>query len=310
MQLAPIKGPFGEFYAKPRAATKADIDHVVAGFVHAAEYLAAAGFDGMQLHAAHGYLLAQFLSRSMNRRTDDYGGSLRNRMRIIVDIGNGIRTSKLIPKGFMLGIKLNSVEFQDEGMTAEEAREICAALDTEVGFDYIELSGGTWANFGTTMTWERESTRRRESFFLEFADLIVPALGPTPRRTKVYITGGLRSAAAMVDALDVVDGVGLARPAAQEPRLANDILTGLVSSAIRPIKELEDVPMGVPLAATQLGQIAMGQEPLDASDEKESKAYLGDHKIWYDAMMAGVDNLQFGGYVKLSTPQRPYGRVY
>lgn len=246
----------------------------------------------------------------MNRRTDNYGGSLRNRMRIVVDIGNGIRTSKLIPKGFMLGIKLNSVEFQDEGMTAEEAREICAALETEVGFDYIELSGGTWANFDTTMTWERESTRRRESFFLEFADLIVPALGPAPRRTKVYVTGGLRSAAAMVDALEVVDGVGLARPAAQEPRLANDILTGRVSSAIRPVKELEDVPMGVPLAATQLGQIAVGEEPLDASNESEGKAYMADYKIWYDAMMEGVNKLQFGGYVKLSTPQRPYGKVY
>ncbi|KAH8895348.1 putative NADH oxidase [Thozetella sp. PMI_491] len=300
-------GPFGEFYATPRAATKEDIDHVVAGFVHVAEYLAVAGFDGMQLHGAHGYLLAQFLSRSMNKRTDEYGGTLRKRLQIIIDIGRGIRNSPLIPKDFVFGIKLNSVEFQDGGMTADEAREIVATFETEVDFDFIELSGGTWANFDETMTWERESTRKRESFFLEFADHIVPALGSLPRKTKVFVTGGLRSAAAFVDALNTVDGVGFARPAAQEPRFANDILSGRIQSAIMPIKELQTVAMGVPMAATQLGQIARGEEPFNASDEKEGKAYIADFNKWYDAAFANLHKLDFQGYVELTLPQRPYG---
>ncbi|GAD91489.1 hypothetical protein NECHADRAFT_82011 [Paecilomyces variotii No. 5] len=308
VQLPPLKGPLGEFYAKARAALQSDIDHVVASFVHAAEYLAAAGFDGMQLHAAHGYLLAQFLSQRMNKRTDAYGGSIRNRMRIIVDICKGIRTSKAISRDFIVGIKLNSVEFQEGGLSPEEARELCGILAAdEAGFDYIELSGGTWHSFG--MSWERESTRRREAFFLEFADLIVPALGPPPRRTKVYITGGLRSAEAMVQALDVVDGVGLARPTAQEPRIASDILNGRVLSAIRPTKELENISMGLRLAATQIGQIGKGEEPFDASDESMARDFLPDQEKWYQAMLADGDKLEHHGYVHLSTPQRPYGEA-
>lgn len=286
----------------------------MASFVHAAEYLAAAGFDGMQLHAAHGYLLAQFLSGSMNRRTDAYGGTISNRARIVVEIARGVRSSPRIPKDFILAIKLNSVEFQEGGLTAEEARELVATIDASEGdgeeggpFDYVELSGGTWQNFG--MTWERESTRRRESFFIEFAEKIVPALGQSPRKTKVFITGGIRSATAMVGALDVVDGVGLGRPAAQEPRLANDILEGRITSAIRPQKALEDISMGLRLAGTQLGQIAKGEEPLDASDEQTAKEFLADEAKWYAAMMADDDKLEFSGYVKLSAPQHRYGHV-
>lgn len=286
----------------------------MASFVHAAEYLAAAGFDGMQLHAAHGYLLAQFLSGSMNRRTDAYGGTISNRARIVVEIAQGVRSSPRVPKDFMLAIKLNSVEFQEGGLTAEEARELVATIDASGGdgedggpFDYVELSGGTWQSFG--MTWERESTRRREAFFIEFAEKIVPALGQSPRKTKVFITGGIRSAAAMVGALDVVDGVGLGRPAAQEPRLANDILEGRITSSIKPQKALEDISMGLRLAGTQLGQIAKGEEPLDASDEQAAREFLADEAKWYAAMMADGDKLELSGYVKLSTLQRPYGQV-
>ncbi|KAM6479924.1 hypothetical protein HDV62DRAFT_399412 [Trichoderma sp. SZMC 28011] len=308
IQLPPSKGPLGEFYAKPRAATQEDIDHVVASFVHGAEYLYAAGFDGMQLNAAHGYLLAQFLSQRMNKRTDSYGGTISNRMQIIIDIAKGVRSNTAIPKDFILSIKLNSVEFQEGGLTPEEAREMCAILDGDnVGLDYIELSGGNWHDLG--MHWERESSRKREAFFLEFVDRIVPALGPVPRRTKVFVTGGLRSAAAMVRAMDVVDGIGIGRPAAQEPRFANDLFSGRILSAIKPVKMLEDIGMGFRLAGTQMGQIGRGEEPLDASDDKTAREFLLDQEVWYSEMLSDADKLTGHGNVSLSTPQRPYGQV-
>ncbi|KAK8128637.1 hypothetical protein PG984_009745 [Apiospora sp. TS-2023a] len=296
----PARETYGS-YAVPREATQADIDHVVASFAHAATYLANADFDGIALHAGHGYLLAQFLSQRYNQRTDAYGGPLANRIRIVLEIAAAIR--RATPRDFVMGLKLNSVEFQDGGMTPDQAREMCAA------FAGGRLTGGNWEDFG--MTWDRESTKKREAFFLEFADAVVPGLGPPgSRATKAFVTGGLRSAAAMVDALGTVDGVGLARPAAQEPRIARDILEGHISSAIRPVDGLEDLGRGFRLAGTQLTQVAKGEEPFNASDEDMAKAYLADFDKWYQALLDDGDKLEHRGYIQLSKPQRPYGQAY
>ncbi|RFU25204.1 hypothetical protein B7463_g11138, partial [Scytalidium lignicola] len=310
IRLAPKEGgPFGPMeYSIPRPATQADINHVVASFAYAAEYLSAAGFDGIELHAAHGYLLAQFLSPVSNKRTDGYGGSLRNRMRIIVEIADAIRANLRVPKDFILAAKINSVEFQEGGFSPQEAGELCHILQDEVNFDFIELSGGNWESFG--MTWERESTKKREAFFLEFAELVMPAFGPTPRKTKAYLTGGLRSVSAMTKVLEIMDGVGLARPSAQEPRIANDILEGRVTSAIKPVKLVEDIGMGLRLAGTQLKQIGKGEEPFNASDETEVQYYLKDMDIWYQKLLADENKLEHHGYINLTTKQRVYGEAY
>ena len=118
-----------------------EIEDVIEGFAHAAEYLEKAGYDGIQLHCAHGYLLAQFISQTTNKRTDKYGGSLANRARVLIDIANAIR--KRTNPDFILSIKLNSVEFQEDGIQPEEARELCAILEQN-RFDFVELSGGTY----------------------------------------------------------------------------------------------------------------------------------------------------------------------
>ena len=214
----------GMTFAKPRAMDEEDFKNVIDQFAHGAEYLHQAGWDGVQLHGAHGYLLAQFLSPTTNRRTDKYGGSLENRSRLIFEVADEIR--KRVPKDFMLGIKINSVEFQEKGFDTEECKELCAALEKH-SFDFIELSGGTYQE--TAFAHKRESTKKREAFFLDFAEKIVPALN----KTKTYVTGGLRSVQAMVNALKTVDGVGLARPACQEFRLPNEILSGKAESAIQ-----------------------------------------------------------------------------
>lgn len=174
----------GMTFAVPREATDEDIKNVIEGFAHAAEYLEKAGYDGIELHGAHGYLLAQFLSPTTNRRTDKYGGTLENRARLILEIAQEIR--KRTQPSFSLSIKLNSVEFQDRGFDPEEAKQVCALLEQNQ-FDFVELSGGTYESLA--FMHKRDSTRAREAFFLEFAELLAPAL----TKTKVYVTGGFKT---------------------------------------------------------------------------------------------------------------------
>lgn len=104
---------FGFPAAPARAATTHEIDEIVSGFAYAAVYLERAGFDGMEVHAAHGYLRAQCLSANTNLRSDQYGGNLHDRTRLIAEIAQAVRR-KTRPS-FVLGIKLNSVEFQKQG---------------------------------------------------------------------------------------------------------------------------------------------------------------------------------------------------
>lgn len=151
----------GMEFGTPRAATKDDIKGIVDGFAHAAEYLEKAGFDGIELHGAHGYLLSQFLSSTTNKRTDEYGGDLKNRMRLILEIRAEI--AKRVRKDFIVGIKINSVEFQEHGFQPEEAKLLCAALD-EYEFDFVELSGGTYEKW--SMDEKRDSTQKREAVSL------------------------------------------------------------------------------------------------------------------------------------------------
>lgn len=225
----------GMRFAKPRPMEQKDIERVIEGFAHAAEYSHKAGFDGVQLHGAHGYLLAQFLAPSTNKRTDRYGGSLLNRGRIIMEIADAIK-ARVNDPSFSLGIKINSVEFQKGGFSPEDCASLCEELEKH-GFDYVELSGGTYENLA--FSHKRESTKKREAFFLEFADTIVPRL----KKTKAYVVGGLRSTGAMVKALDSVHGVSLARPIAHEFDLPTKILEGKVKSAIQ--YKLDEQDFGV-----------------------------------------------------------------
>lgn len=241
-------------YPKPHAATKEEIRDLVKGFGHAAEFLYRAGWDGLELHGAHGFLMAQFLSPKTNKRTDEYGGSLDNRMRFILEIGREIR--KRTPPSFILGIKVNSVEFQDTGFVTTEARELCRHLEEE-SFDFIEITGGTYEKILMYHGW-RESTKKREAFFLEFADQIVPGM---TGKTKVYVTGGLRTVGGMVSALDSVDGVGLGRPLCEEWFLCKDILEGKVDGAIIPDIPQTDFWLFLMAGNRQMRLVGMGAEP-------------------------------------------------
>lgn len=217
-----------------------------------------------------GYLLSQFLSPDTNHRIDSYGGSLKNRARIILEISQSIRARLGEAANFVIGIKLNSVEFQKsgKGFTPNECKELCIILETQGQFDFVDLSGGTYEHVG----WEhkRESTKKREAFFLEFAEAIPPHLS----KTRVYVTGGFITASGMVKALDSVDGIGLGKPVCQEPSLATDILAGKVTGIIVSKIDPNNFPLTILAAGTQLWQVANGISPSNFGDENEVKRFL------------------------------------
>lgn len=287
----------GMTFAKPHAASDAEIKGFVEGWAHAAEYLEKAGWDGIQLHGAHGYLLAQFLSPTTNQRTDNYGGSLENRARLILEIAQAIR-ARCRPE-FVVGIKLNSVEFQDKGFNPEEAKQLCAMLEQNK-FDFVELSGGTYEKLA--FAHQRESTKKREAFFLDFAETIVPGL----TKTKTYVTGGFKTVGAMVSALNTVDGVGLARPVCQEPHLCKDILEGKVLGAIHQKIDMENFGLTNVAAGTQIRQVGKDQEPIDLSEEASVDAFMKDMGAWGEKM-ANDSEMKNYGYIDLTATPVPYG---
>lgn len=287
----------GMTFNKPKAADDKDIANIIEGFAHAAEYLEKAGYDGIELHGAHGYLLAQFLSQTTNKRTDKYGGSLENRASIILEIAQEIR--KRVKPDFILGIKLNSVEFQEGGFQPEEAKTLCAMLEKNK-FDFVELSGGTYESLA--FVHKRDSTKKREAFFIEFAEQITPGL----KHTKAYVTGGLKTVGAMLKALDAADGVGLARPVCQEPHLARDILEGKVKGAIK--MKLDDSDFGLTnvAAGSQIRQVGKDQEPVDLSVQKNVEGFFQDIQKWQAGLADNKDGSKFG-YADLSMESVPYG---
>lgn len=166
-----------------------------------------------------------------------------NRSRLILEISDAIR-ARVTDPSFSIGIKVNSVEFQADGFTPED----CAILVQELEkhkFDYVELSGGTYQSLA--FSHKRESSKKRESFFLEFAETIIPKLN----KTKAYVTGGLRSTKAMIDALGTVDGVGLARPVTNEFDLPKKMIEAKANSAIAGLIDEQDFGTTNVAAGTQ-----------------------------------------------------------
>ena len=293
----------GMKFAKPHTAVEGEIRRIINGFTHAAEYLHKAGYDGIELHGAHGYLLAQFLSNTTNKRTDQYGGSLENRARLIVEIAQSIRQKLPTSSGFMVGIKINSVEFQQGGFTSEEAKELCTILE-ENEFDFIELSGGTYEQLA--FGHKRESTKKREAFFLEFADKIVPGL----HKTKTFVTGGLRTVGAMVEALKTVDGVGFARPVCQEFHFCKDVLDGKVKGAVDQKLDQNNFGLTNVAAGTQIRQVGRDQEPIDLSKQENVDAFMKDMGSWGQKMQEDAASMNMYGYVDITSAKtQPYGTV-
>ena len=254
----------GMTFAKPRALTVDEIHDIVRRFAFAAKVLHEAGADGIQLHAAHGYLLSQFLSPHVNRRTDAYGGDLTGRSRIVFEIISAIQAAVQDPK-FIVAIKINSADFAEGGFDGDDSYEMSKRLE-KAGVQLIELSGGTYETRG--FEHKKESTIKRESFFIEFAERIRPHL-TTARLT---VTGGFRSSKAMSQALNEksCDIVGLARPLCGERYLCKELIEGKKEAATEPHSALP-AQLQLPTCIVQISQIGAGKMPLNWGTEEGAK---------------------------------------
>lgn len=220
--------PGGQF-GQPVEMTQDDIDVVVEGFVRCARVVKSAGFTGVQVHAAHGYLISQFLSPRSNLRSDKYGGSLENRARLLLDVVAQVRAE--VGAEFPVSVKLNSADFQKGGFAFEDS--ICVAKWLQqAGVDLIEISGGTYEQpkllglEGIEETEQQkvaESTLMREAYFVDFA-LAMQSEVEIP----LMVTGGFRQLKVMQDALDggAADIIGLGRPMCVDTDAPKQLLAG------------------------------------------------------------------------------------
>lgn len=233
--------PGGQF-GKPRALTHEEILDVIERFAHAAGVAKETGFTGVQIHAAHGYLISEFLNPRVNQRSDQWGGPLENRARLLLEVVKAVRAR--VGSDFPLSVKLNSSDFQKGGFTHEESLQVARWLD-ELGLDLLEISGGNYEQpvmmdvKGLEPVYDepvRDSTRRREAYFLEYAADIARAVNRTP----LMVTGGFRSVDAMNEALAAgeADVIGIGRPMCVDPDLPNKLLSGSLREAPRWEKQL------------------------------------------------------------------------
>lgn len=247
-------------FGKPRALTAAEVEDVVAAFGAAARRCEEAGLDGVQVHAAHGYLLAQFLSPYVNRRTDRWGGDLAGRSRALVESVRAVRAAT--GDGFTVSVKLNSSDFRHGGFTEDDAEQVVRML-VEEGVDLIEISGGTYENpalFGEVEELAGGGSHK-EAYFAGFARRVRESAGSVA----LMLTGGIRTREAMESLLadGGVDLIGLGRPLAIEPDLTARLLAGEPG---RPLPRYT-LPTVAGLAGesewyeTQIARMGRGQEP-------------------------------------------------
>lgn len=300
--------PGGQF-GTPRAMTGDDIKQLIDKYAIAAKAARAAGFDGVQIHAAHGYLMSQFLSPLTNQRDDEWGGSLENRARALLDV---VRATKAeAGPGFGISVKLNSTDFQKGGFTKADSMAVIGMLN-ELGLDFVEISGGNYEQpkmmdmEGLKPVHEegaRESTNKREAYFLEYAKEVQTAV-----TMPLMVTGGFRTRDGMNDALasGEADLIGLGRPLCVEVDAPGQLRSGALDVLPKWEKTLRIGPgifgpnssIGLFKALngfgmqgwyyTQLHRIADGEDPnrklgvlsaflkMQGLDSKMAKAYHAD----------------------------------
>lgn len=214
-------------FAMPRAMDEADIEEVQQRFVRTAALAEQAGFTGVQIHAAHGYLLSQFLSPLANHRRDRWGGSLENRSRLLLETVRRVRAA--VSPAFAVAVKLNSADFQRGGFSPEDARAVVQML-APLGVDLVELSGGSYEAPAMMGASRDGRTLAREAYFLEFAqDIIQVASMP------LMVTGGVRRLEVAQQVLQSgVSMVGIATALAIDPGLPRKWQQGhLVAPALQ-----------------------------------------------------------------------------
>jgi 2,4-dienoyl-CoA reductase-like NADH-dependent reductase (Old Yellow Enzyme family) len=206
--------------------TDEEIETIIDAFGSAARRVEEAGFDAVQIHGAHGYLVTQFLSPSSNRRTDRWGGTLENRMRFVVELVRAMR--RQVDEDFPLMIKLGCRDYLDDGggMTIEEGVRVAMTLERE-GVCFIEVSHGMPGRSFRKMSHGKEKAPIREAYLLPDARVV---RGSTS--VPLSVVGGMRSLPVMEETIEsgAVDCVSLCRPLIREP----DLITRWKSGDTRP----------------------------------------------------------------------------
>ena len=255
-----LKGMDG-FINPPRALADNEIETIIQEFIQTAKIAEQAGFSGVQIHGAHGYLVSQFLSPHHNQRTDKWGGSLENRMRFLVEIYQGIRA--VVRPEFLVGLKLNSADFQKGGFDENDSIQVVQKM-SELGIDFIEISGGNYES--PEMLTAKASTQKREAFFIDYAEKARKV-----SQVPLIITGGFRSEQAMNDALNSghLDFIGIARPLALMPDLPNQIKKGTyqtitterIKTGFAPVDKKLGAVLEMDWYMYQMALIGQGKQP-------------------------------------------------
>lgn len=251
-------------YGKPRPMSESEIQEMIQRFANTARLCMEAGFDGIQVHAAHGYLLSQFLSPVTNRRQDQWGGNLENRARFLLEAVRAVR--KEVGDSVPLAVKLNSADFQKGGFDQNDSLQVASWLEEE-GIDLLEISGGNYESPSFLMHESngagiqeasdrqansavagrktvpetagpiKESTRKREAYFIDFARELRKTI-----KTPLMITGGFRSRSFCEETLKNgdTDLIGMARPFLLSSSFAADFLSGRLEEISLP--ELKPAP--------------------------------------------------------------------
>lgn len=212
-------GSMSRHFAVPQAMDEQSIDEVITRFATTANLAELAGFSGVEIHAAHGYLLSQFLSPLSNQRTDRWGGSLENRVRLLLEVINAVRA--VVSPRFTVAVKLNSADFQRGGFSAGDAKEVVRLLG-ELAVDMVELSGGSYEAPAMQGESRDGRTLAREAYFLEFATDVQEIA-----RMPLMVTGGVRRLAVAQTVVESgVAVVGMATALALNPALPREWFQG------------------------------------------------------------------------------------
>jgi len=252
-------GPHSKLFVKPMAMTEDEIFETIARFAATARQADLAGFDGVQIHAAHGYLISQFLSPLANRRTDAWGGDIAHRARLLVEIVKAIRAQ--VRPAFVVAVKLNSADFQRGGFDQADARAVVAMLN-DLSVDLVELSGGSYESQAMRGDAADGRTLAREAYFLEFA-VEMQGVAKMP----LMVTGGIRRREVAEQVLaSGVAVAGIASAMALDPDLPNHWRASAAAAPIAPKLKAKDktlVAMAhMAHAGRQLRRMAAGAEPV------------------------------------------------
>ncbi|MEP1207765.1 MAG: NADH:flavin oxidoreductase/NADH oxidase family protein [Rhizobiaceae bacterium] len=236
--------------------TLEEIHQLPSEFAATAKLAQQAGFGGVQIHAAHGFLLSQFLSPLFNKRSDEYGGSIANRMRLLLQTIETVRAA--VGPEFPIAVKLNSSDQLEGGLQQADALEVVAALDN-TSIDLIDISGGTYFPGAKAAS----DGAGRGPYFIEFAK---QAREVTSK--PLMLTGGFKTCAQAVDAVasGTIDVVGLARAFIVDPALANHWKAGENTEPVFP--RFAEAPEGgitawYTMRLTEIGADAEGPEYRD-----------------------------------------------